>query len=625
MGGKPLAASRRSKEAFVDCLAAARPKFVRSGNQLPGTGICGRVNHSLFFLPVHFPTPGRAAAFLLAFALAPAAAVAQQWAWAAAPATNPTGDCYLEDVALDRAGNTLVCGNFSGTLTLGAITLSSRGAADAFVARLSPTGQWLQAAQAGGTGTDLATGLALAADGSAVVVGSFTGTAQFGPLTLLNADAGGSSTDVFVARLTEAGVWSQALALGSTGNERAAAVAIGPTGAATVLGGFFGPALVVGSTTLLNADPSTDTEDLFVASLADNGTWQYAARAGGPDTDTPSSLALMADGTAVVAGSFYSRTASFGPQVLTNVGPITASADVFVARLSPTGIWTQASSAGGPGQDYAHGVAVHVNGTVTVAGTFNNTSSTFGSFTLLNTNPASFFNDVFVARLSPAGTWTQAVRAGGAGHDFASSVAIDAGNNATVLGSFTSPSISFGPFALANADAGGLHNDVFVARLDPAGQWVKAVAAGGPGSDVPVAIALNSGGQAVVVGIFRGTAARFAPHTLSSATITGFVASTANWLTATTPAQLPGSAFGTEADLSPVPNPAHHTATVLLPAFAPAEARALTLCDALGREVRRFAPGPVAAGTPFTMDLTGLAPGLYLLRTGAAHARLVVE
>jgi hypothetical protein len=45
--------------------------------------------------------------------------------------------------------------------------------------------------------------------------------------------------------------------------------------------------------------------------------------------------------------------------------------------------------------------------------------------------------------------------------------------------------------------------------------------------------------------------------------------------------------------------------------------------DALGREVRR--QSLPARATTATLDLRGLAPGLYVVRCGAATGKLVVE
>ncbi|MDO7847140.1 T9SS type A sorting domain-containing protein [Hymenobacter sp. M29] len=112
--------------------------------------------------------------------------------------------------------------------------------------------------------------------------------------------------------------------------------------------------------------------------------------------------------------------------------------------------------------------------------------------------------------------------------------------------------------------------------------------------------------------------ADFGPITLSNISNTssslGFLASlTDPTLTATTAAipREPAQLF---------PNPAHHAATLRLPAgTAPAP---LTLTDALGRPVRRYlAP----AGPETALDLRGLPAGLYLLRGAGPAQRLAVE
>lgn len=73
--------------------------------------------------------------------------------------------------------------------------------------------------------------------------------------------------------------------------------------------------------------------------------------------------------------------------------------------------------------------------------------------------------------------------------------------------------------------------------------------------------------------------------------------------------------------LALAPNPAHGTAVLTL---APAaQARPVVVLDATGRVVRRHALP--AHATAATLAVAGLAPGLYVVRCGAATGRLVVE
>ncbi|WP_345112693.1 hypothetical protein [Hymenobacter algoricola] len=50
---------------------------------------------------------------------------AQSWQWAAAPAGTGSADIYA--TAPDGNGSTVVAGQFAGTITLGATTLTSAG------------------------------------------------------------------------------------------------------------------------------------------------------------------------------------------------------------------------------------------------------------------------------------------------------------------------------------------------------------------------------------------------------------------------------------------------------------------------------------------------------------------
>jgi Zn-dependent metalloprotease len=78
-----------------------------------------------------------------------------------------------------------------------------------------------------------------------------------------------------------------------------------------------------------------------------------------------------------------------------------------------------------------------------------------------------------------------------------------------------------------------------------------------------------------------------------------------------------GTAPATAPELALWPNPAHHAVRVTLPAGT----TAVTILDATGRTVRT----QVAATTDLTVDLAGLPTGVYVVKAGAATARLVVE
>lgn len=555
--------------------------------------------------------------FVLLALIFPNPIKAQNWQWAASAQARTSNDLsFCLASATDGAGNTVVVGNFSGTLTLGPTTLTSAGDRDVFVARLSPSGAWLQAVRAGGPGKDLALAVALDATGTAVVAGSFGGpvsgasgnlTAQFGPLTLTSS---GNSSDVFVARLSPSGTWTQAVrAGGGDNNDEVSTVVLDGSGNVIVGGYFFSTAPQFGAFSLANANPGNFSADGFVARLSATGTWTQAVQVGNTGDDYVNALALDGNGNVAVAGEFRSATVALGTTVLTNSA--SGTSDIFVARLSATGAWGQAVRAGGSRGDFPTAMAFEATGTLVLAGSFASPTPVFGATSLTNAGATGTY-DVFVARLNGSGTWTQATQAGGTGRDVAGGLTVEPSGTVTITGTFSSAGIAFGATTLVNAGPTST-NDIFVARLAPAGIWAQAVAAGGTGSEEAYGLTTGTNAAVTACGYISSSPTTFGSLAITTLAPVCFAARLGGLALGNRPATAAQS-------LTCFPNPARTQATLRLPAASEAAA---TLLDALGRPVRTYSL-PVHATTA-TLDLAGLAPGLYVVRCGAAAGRLVVE
>jgi len=545
----------------------------------------------------------------------PTALQAQTWQWATGLTGSNIGSSVVYATALDGNGNTVVAGKFSGTVTFGTTTLTSLGNTDVFVGRLNSMGQWTQAVQAGGIREDYPVALALNTAGVATVLGKFySTTAQFGTTTLTNASSN-DEADVFVAQLSSIGTWSRAVRGGGEKSEFPSALALDAAGNVLITGYFFGPSSSFGTTTLINADLTSTKADIFVARLDNFGTWSQAVRAGGPDDDRAEALAIDASGVAVIGGSFDSPTISFGTTTLTNANTSGTSPDAFVARLNANGTWGQAIRAGGAAEDQIDDLTLDRNGNTVVVGYFRGPAIALGATTLANAAPASNTLDIFVAQLNAAGVWTQAVQAGGTGNDRASSLALASNGSITITGLFSGTS-RFGPYTLTNADPTGVTADVVVARLSSTSSWLQAVRAGGPANDLVFTSALASNGDVTVGGYFTDASTTFGTTTLLASDTNGsaFVARLTNLTLA---AKQPS----TTETIRLAPNPTYTTATFTLPAQT--VPRAVLLLDALGREVRHYTLPTRATST--TVDVIGLAPGMYIVRCGADKGRLLVE
>jgi hypothetical protein len=97
---------------------------------------------------------------------------------------SPTGDDKTESLKVAANGNIILAGGFSLTMTMGSFTLSSVGSYDGFVATLSPSGSVATAIRCGGTGFDIIRGVDIDVSGNVFASGDFTGSASFGAFSL---------------------------------------------------------------------------------------------------------------------------------------------------------------------------------------------------------------------------------------------------------------------------------------------------------------------------------------------------------------------------------------------------------------------------------------------------------
>jgi chitodextrinase len=175
---------------------------------------------------------------------------------------------------------------------------------------------------------------------------------------------------------------------------------------------------------------------------------------------------------------------------------------VTVAAPSASGAWTR--TAGSAGDDRGHAVAIDGGGNLLVTGYFSGTVD-FGGGPLTSEHlphlDANQYKDVFVARYSPAGTHLWSRRIGADYDDRGHAIAVGPGGDAVVAGS-VSNYVDFGD-GVTTTTAGAF--DAFVARYAAAdGRHVWSRRFGNVGNDAAFGVAVDGGGNVVVVGHFEG-------------------------------------------------------------------------------------------------------------------------
>lgn len=385
-------------------------------------------------------------------------------------------NCFGNGVAVDPAsGDIFIAGYFAGTGIFDTVKLDSKGNTDIFVARYNNYGGLVWIQQAGGTSaTTEAYAIARdASDNSIVVVGSFTGEANFGAYTLTSV----GDRDIFIAKYKDVdGTTTWVKQAGETGDNRGYGVATDASGNIYVTGRIY----------------SKDSFfDVFIAKYNADGVRQWEKNAGGTGEDIGNGIAIDGSGNIVVTGSFYG-TATFGKTELESAD----GTDVFVAKYDPNGSLIWAKSAGGIDDDRGYGIAVDGSDNIVVTGEFAGEAG-FDGDTLTSVGG----KDLFVAGYDASGNRAFAVCAGSTGDDAGNAVAVDSSGNLLVTGEF-SGTVDFGSTQLTSAGA----KDIFIAKYNSSGNPLFALKAGGIEDDAGQGVAVNEDDGIVAVGEFHGTA-----------------------------------------------------------------------------------------------------------------------
>ncbi len=249
---------------------------------------------------------------------------------------------------------------------------------------------------------------------------------------------------------------------------------------------------------------SNGSKDIFIAKYDSSGNYVWAKQIGGTSFDQGIAIAIDGSGNVYTTGSF-AGTADFDPGVGTANLTSASGSGIFISKLDTDGnyIWAdQMSTIFSPA--LGAGIKVDSSGNVYTSGYFNNTidfDPGAGTANLTSAGDA----DIFISKLDSSGNYVWAKQLGGTGGDSLNAVALDsAGSSVYLTGSFTGTA-DFDPSAgTANLTSAG-SSDIFVAKLDSAGNYVWAKRIGNTAADLGYGIDLDSNDNVYTTGEFALT------------------------------------------------------------------------------------------------------------------------
>jgi hypothetical protein len=181
-----------------------------------------------------------------------------------------------------------------------------------------------------------------------------------------------------------------------------------------------------------------------------------------------------------------------------------------ITSFTQTFGWKWAKSASGILNEEGYCIAADAGGNSYVIGSFLSPSLLFGSITLTNADSTGTTQDIFIVKYGAAGNVVWAKSAGGIDIDRGYGIAVDANGNVYITGSFSSPGIILGGITLTNSG----YEDVFIAKYNSSGTVLWARKAGGTGSDIGNAIAVDASGNSYITGVFGSPSIIFGTTTL---------------------------------------------------------------------------------------------------------------
>jgi gliding motility-associated-like protein len=408
-------------------------------------------------------------------------------------------------VATDAAGNVYNAGRFDQTTDFdpgsGVFNLTSAGNFDIYVCKLIPSGNLAWAFRLGGPTGDGADVITTDAVGNVYVAGSYTTSIDFDPGPGVTTLTGPGN---FISKYDTNGnlIWALPFSI----NLNYQSMKLDASNNLYATGSFSGTIDFDPGPSVFNMT-SAGSSDAFIVKLSSTGSFIWAKRVGGTQSDFGNDLAIDAAGNTYITGSF-NLTVDFDPGTGTANLTSAGGNDIFVLCLNTTGDYVWAIRIGGTSAfDVGYSITTDANNRVLVTGRFQGTVDFDPGPSVTNlTSTASEYG--FVLVLTNQGNFVWARNNGGVG----TTVVTDVSGNVYTTGEYFSPADfdpGSGTFTLTPSGS----EDIFVSKLDAAGNFVWAISTQAS-SNVSVYyphLAIDLSGNLLVAGVFEDGPVDFDP------------------------------------------------------------------------------------------------------------------
>lgn len=354
-----------------------------------------------------------------------------QWAKSVGGSSGEIG----RSIKLDNFGNVWVCGNFAGVVDMDpgpGVTSYTSGFSDAFILKLSNSGNYIWSGVVDGNGMAIAYKLSVDSPGNVLVAGTYSNTTNDFDPGAGTATLTASNYDGFVLKLNNSGAFQWVKRIGGTGVDEIKGLDI-DVNSNIVVAGYYA------ATIDLDPGPGTATfamlgsYDGFCVKLDGSGNYVWGATVGGTQYDAAGDVSIDAFGNVYVVGNFGANV-DFDPSPSVFTLTPNGNWDVYVTKYNNAGAFLWAKKIGGSQYDYGYVINCDITGVYVGAsyGASVDLDPGVGTFTV----PFAGTEDVFTTKLDMNGNFLWGVNLSSNQMERISAIEVDALGSVYLGGSY---------------------------------------------------------------------------------------------------------------------------------------------------------------------------------------------
>jgi gliding motility-associated-like protein len=245
------------------------------------------------------------------------------------------------DVAIDNLGNNYSCGYYNASALFNNQVLTNQGVSDIYLTKRNAVGSFTWVQHAGGALPDRAQAVAIDNSSNVIITGYFTSQANFGSMSL---SANSSSQDAFVAKYSSTGSLLWVIRMGGENEDSGFGIDTDAAGNIYVTGQYSGTGTFGSFSSTSTWDPAIGAfgMDIFICKISPTGAVEWLKSGAASDEDRGNDLSVSLDGNVYVTG-FFSGDITFSQTYVNDVENVG-----FVLKLDSDGneIWMQLIAAG---------------------------------------------------------------------------------------------------------------------------------------------------------------------------------------------------------------------------------------------------------------------------------------